>query len=624
MRFKVPFFGLSLAIGGLFILAGSLVAALPFLIDSRPVRDHLVAELTDWTGGEVTLSGNVAISSLFSISVEATALDIRHTQNLAKIANMSADRIVARLSWSDLAFGNVSFDKIKIYGAAIEMETADLRETAGAVLGMLSGPKGASFATMTMTDSVLALRTSARAPFQRLHIESVIANARRSDGQISASGSLIWRGEQLAVSLRRGGLPEGGGDARTSLRLQIDGEILHARFDGESSFSGGWSANGTLAVSTPDAARLTDWLGGPPDHAMRDSFGITGALDLGREELNLRDAELSFGGQTASGDLTMDFHDPLPRLGGSLAFAELNLDGVFANGPRSSQIIRALVASLTSVDLRISADSVRVASIQTGTTAFTLAAQPGKVSIELADLSFLDGAVHGQIQADVSTDPVRTQARLSAENLNAATLLELFNQRDWLTGRADADIEAEMEWNGTRPLLEATTARARVTFAEGGQIRLDIPRTADAVSASAMSGWEGLDFTRADFNELRFKLMLENGQLRCDNLELSSAGDVVNGVGQINLQQQSLNWRFTVVPLSHGEDEVSLQMAPASAPPRSSLSITGALTHPVIGRDSYTGAIGGTIGGAITDASATKLPVAFEAPVALEVQDTSR
>ena len=580
------------------------------------MRDRLIAELIDWTGGDVTLSGNVAISSLFSISVEANKLDIRHTKSLAKISNVSADRIVARLSWSDLIFGDLSFDKIKIYGATIEMETADVRETAGAVLGMLSGPRRAPFATMTMKDCILALRAEARKPFERLRIDDVVANARKSDGQISAHGSLIWRGEQLAVSLRRGGLPEGAGDERTPLWLQLDGEIVHARFDGESAFSGAWNASGSFALNTPDTARLAEWLGVPPDHATRDSFGVTGSLDLGRDELNLRDAELSFGGQTASGDLTMDLHDPLPRLGGSLAFAELNLNGIFADAPRSSKIIRTLVSSLTSVDLRMSVESVRVAGIQTGSAAFTLAAQPGKVSVELADLDFLDGAVRGQLQADVSSDPIRAQARLSAENLNAATLLELMHQRDWLTGRADADIEAEMEWNGTRTLLEGTTARARVTFAEGGQIRLDIPRIADAVSTTAMSGWEGLDFTRADFNELRFKLMLENGQLRCDNLELSSAGDVVNGVGQINLPQQSLDWRFTVVPLSQGEDEVSLQMAPANAAPRSSLSIKGALMHPVIGRDSYTGAI--------NNAGAAKLPVAFEPPVALEVRGTGR
>jgi hypothetical protein len=124
-----------------------------------------------------------------------------------------------------------------------------------------------------------------------------------------------------------------------------------------------------------------------------------------------------------------------------------------------------------------------------------------------------------------------------------------------------------------------------VAITEGGQIRLDIPRLAESISGAAgisggtLNGWDGVDFTRADFNELRFKLILRNGMLTCDNVELSSANDIVKGAGLIDLPKGSLDWLFSVSPL--GADKNLLRtFGRSNVAFQPGLAVKGSVKHP--------------------------------------------
>jgi hypothetical protein len=94
-----------------------------------------------------------------------------------------------------------------------------------------------------------------------------------------------------------------------------------------------------------------------------------------------------------------------------------------------------------------------------------------------------------------------------------------------------------------------------------------------------LNGWDGVDFTRADFNELRFKLILRNGLLTCDNVELSSANDIVKGAGLIDLPEGSLDWLFSVAPRASGQNFLH-PVRQGSATSKPGLSIKGTVEHP--------------------------------------------
>lgn len=583
----MPFFSFATAIAGVFLAAAVLAVFIPHIVDSKPVRARLIKELRNWTGGEVTLSGPVTVSSFFSVSVEAQDLRIDTPRKLSRITGITAGRIIARMSWMALVTGNVDFDKVKIFDAEIKMNSADVRDTVNALLGNISTSRQTPFGTLMIRNSTLRIQSSPDQPSQKVDIANIVFSSSSSSNRIAANCDLQWQGQPLSVALSatKSPQPPTGNNARTPLSLQLTAPQLNAQFDGEVDLSSTLNATGSVEANTPNMAELISWLGGVTGMIPQEAMSLKASLNVTDRELALRDAAFSLGEQTATGNLNIAYRTPLPEVEGSLAFNNLHLDSFLTDGARPPQAAHVIASSLSRVDLRISADTLKWQEFETGEAAFTLTLQSGALSLEVADLALLDGAVRGQITADTMADPIRVEARLSAENLSAGDLLEVLKQRDWLTGRANADVEADMEWGGVRPFWETADARVSVAITEGGQIRLDIPRLAETISGAAgisggtLNGWDGVDFTRADFNELRFKLILRNGMLTCDNVELSSANDIVKGAGLIDLPKGSLDWLFSVSPRASGQNFLRT-IGRTSVAFQPGFAIKGTVEHP--------------------------------------------
>jgi hypothetical protein len=287
------------------------------------------------------------------------------------------------------------------------------------------------------------------------------------------------------------------------------------------------------------------------------------------DRLSLHSAKITYDEKALSADLTLKLDKIKPHLEGSLAFMELDLKRALGKTPLTTV---QNVVNLIETDLRLSTNTLSWDTFKTGTAAFTLNSKGGHITAEIADLEFLDGAVRGHLRLILTDTLPRMQMRLTAENINAAEFLALLHQGDWLTGQANADIEANLHW-GSQGILKGSTADIKVDFPEGGQIRLDIPRLAKS-AASVLNGWDGVDYAHAVFQELRFLLTLRNGQLRYRNLELVASDTLVNGSGAVDLFKQTLDLRFNVSPLG--------ESAPSKQDTSSNLSITGGWFHPTI------------------------------------------
>jgi AsmA protein len=190
--------------------------------------------------------------------------------------------------------------------------------------------------------------------------------------------------------------------------------------------------------------------------------------------------------------------------------------------------------------------------------------------------------VRGHIALDAAGPQTRASARLSAENLDAAALLSLAGQRDWLTGAADINVEAETAWADPAAFMNKLVAKARINFPEGGQMRLDLPRLATTTQPLDAEGWGGFEFANAAFDKLRFEMTLRDGRIGFANVTLSAAGREVSGRGQIDLAARSLDWRFTFAPGGAAQSGRTVIRGQAEKPLASRLSIKGPWEHPVI------------------------------------------
>jgi len=314
--------------------------------------------------------------------------------------------------------------------------------------------------------------------------------------------------------------------------------------------------------------------------------------------------------QKATGDLTLKFAAEPARLEGALAFDDLDFGPLWSEtlGERlpasdAPSVARRLMKSLN-MDLRISAEALRWKQAVARPAAFTLTSKAGIVSAEIAELGLFDGSVLGHVDADLAREPARVRARLTAENIDTAQILGAVSQRPWLAGRADARLEVEAEGRGGKQLLESAKAQARISFANGGSIPFDIPHLANASPAQEVNGWSELGFTAAAFDELRLQLALQGGELRCDDLNLRSAGEIVRGSGSVDLARQQVDWRFTVRRGAGGTGRGEAAMGDAGVPPEASLSIQGPWARPTIRAGERSGALSAERPGAPRNAHA--------------------
>jgi uncharacterized protein involved in outer membrane biogenesis len=581
MRLKVPFVRYALA-GFAFLLPTAVLAAiLPFLVNAQPVRAKLLREIGSWTGAEVKVAGAISIKDFFSLSVEAQNVEIGQFKDFAPIEGMKAASVVARIDWSDLLLGNLQFDKISIHNAVFKVRSEGVADIPAFYQDLISGEPNKSFAAFNLDDSIIAVRPSGRTAYRRLVVDNATVRSARSGRQLLASARLRWKGMPFSLTVNSDFHTQR--EARVPLRVRLASDLIRGRFDGNTLLSGGAAeAAGEFAASGPDLAKAADWLGvySPPG-MFGVAFDVSGPISVSPQTAALTTRAISLAGQTAEAALTLDLKQTPPHLEGTLAFNQLDLKALLSETGLDRLASRAQSMPLLETDLRVSAKGMVWNGMAAGETALTLASHSQRMTAEIAELDFLGGEVRGQIAMDMSGPQTRASARLSIEGLDAAGFLNLMQQRDWLSGAADVNLEAEATWTDPAEIKDRLIARARVNFPEGGQMRLDIPRLA-STSPGETDGWGTFEFTNAAFEKLRFEMTLRNGQLSFTDVLLASAGRHVSGHGEIDLATRSLDWRFSFTPRGGPANGSLVKGDATSSVTTSGLSIKGPWIRPVI------------------------------------------
>lgn len=581
MRLKVPFLRYALGVVAFLLPTAVLAAILPFLINAQPVRAKLMREIGSWTGGEVKTAGAISVRDFFSLTVEASDVEIGRFKGIAPIEGMKAQRITARIAWFNLLLGSFDFDKIKFYGAHFRLR-GKVGDMPALLADLITGPSSKPFAALSFDDTHIAVRTGPRKPYRRVLIDNAHIRSAKSGRQLNASARFTWKGRSVTVAMRSAFRTPRG--APLPLRLQVSSDLLEGRFEGEAMLRGTPEAEGDIRLSTTDITAAADWLGMEASPAFATSAAVSGQIAFGDDLITLASGEVSLAGQTAQTALTLKRGAALPRLEGSLAFGALDLKSLLGGQGRIDRLTDgSAIQTALATDLRLSAKSLRWGDLEAGSAALALTSQPKRLAAEIAELDFASGEVRGHIALDTDGVETRASARLSADNLDAATLLRLTRQRDWLIGAADVNLEAEATWVNPDEMLDKLSGKARVNFPEGGQMGLDLPRLAASTTGES-DGWGSFDFTTAAFEKLRFELMLREGQLNFANVLLASAGGHANGRGEIDLAERSLDWRFTFDPAG-APHRPGAAMAQADKPLGAQLSIRGPWERPIIRSD---------------------------------------
>jgi len=552
MRLKAPFYRLAIGLAAFLAPLLVLAAALPSFINAEPVKERFISELRSWTGAEVSLSGPIAIKRFFSLTLEAEQVAFDGFKGLPSLKSLKADRVWARVAWTDLFFGRLDFDKIKIYGASVALEPLDKQEDVEALLALLTAPGDTPFEAFVLSDSVVNIdrpEKSAR-PFD---IERIVVTL-GSDGEIDLGADFLSDGERISLdveTLGPGALPAGAKTAPVTASLRSS--FVDIEFDGEAEIGSAWRAKGQLSADTPDLSALTKRLGYTVSLPPLRQVAFSGAIDVSGEDIRLERSSVSTAFGEVAGDLQIVANRSRPKVEGSLAFTNLDLSAfpelIEAARRKGDNGEPALSKHLNdvAVDLRASVNDMRWRDHGIGAAAFTMNGKGDLLTAELAHLDFLGGSVIGHIEADFRKADPAIKARMTAQGIDAARLVALAPEADWLTGLADAQLEGEAAGASWERLLASAKLAGRVDFPEGGHMRFDPVHTARFSGIATRTGWSNGDLSWQPFSELRFHLAMNRDTVRFDNLVLRNDAGLVRGTGAIDMGGRTFQCDLDVV-----------------------------------------------------------------------------
>ncbi|MFP4537692.1 MAG: hypothetical protein ACLFPA_05270 [Dichotomicrobium sp.] len=592
-------------LGAVLIVLLALSALAPYLVEGDTVRDQLVAKLSAWAEGDLRVEGEVNLTSVFDLRIDAADVEIRAPERFPNVERLRADIIKARLSVWDLLNGRIVFGKVWVDGPVVTLRQPPdgvkrrslwenvLLNEAPAFDHVVEAVRRAPFFEIELNNGTVELPGSENAGPFGLDEFSALIQRETDPPLIRADGHVIWNGRQVDVALERGPFQPAGPTREARLRVSAaNPEIGRVAVDGRIVRANGARFIGDLDVDDGNLARLAEWLDIPVGGAFAGATYATSAeLQATRERISLQGLAFEAGDTRATGLLGLELQGDKPMLSGTLGLSRVNLRGLTLNGPRNGvfaardpMALRHGVAPVQArrlgrwlhgfnADLRVSAESIVAGGTTTGETAAFLSVGDGRATVNVAELMVSGGLVSGQFSVGWRDGNFRISGKGQAGRVNLESVLRHVTDEPLATGRADISFSV----TGTGPTLDALGRDVRLagelSAFQGGELMLDIARLAASGRARQASSGERFPAAtrmvtqRGGYDMLTSRFRLKGRDLHLDMLEIVQDGWMIRGQGRADLASQLMEWRFNAHRVAaSARAQASLRSVPGAPP----------------------------------------------------------
>jgi AsmA protein len=423
---------------------------------------------------------------------------------------------------------------------------------------------------------VLELRNG-RIGVQGSSIKALYAqlDAGEETGALSGRGSFAYKGEKVRYQLETGS-PQGEAHAESlPVTIKIDSAPARMQIAGTASFASELKLDGDMQAEIGDLRAFLAWVGFTvPQGRSLSRLSLSGPFRFGGGTLSFDDGTFTLDDNKAVGALAVAA-SPSPRIEGTFAFDRLILDPYIGNDDASAALFDQALLRYFDADLRISGSEIVAGPLNLGKGGFTITAKGGSVTSEIGELELCGGSAEGRLNLELAP-PVK-EVSLVADLAGIAIEPCMKSLGIDVKVAGNGALKAELSSNGntlgelTRNLggslkLDASDGSLPVDFTK----LLSTPMPLDAVGWSQDGG--------SSFDKLKAECRLGAGRIWCGTLNIEMPRETVAGAGDIDLQNETLDWTLSVAKLGAAR----VQSAPSSNLP--TVSIRGSLSHPLIRR----------------------------------------
>ncbi|MEX0732264.1 MAG: AsmA family protein [Aquisalimonadaceae bacterium] len=222
---------------------------------------------------------------------------------------------------------------------------------------------------------------------------------------------------------------------------------------------------------------------------------------------------------------------------------------------------------------------------------FTVKADNGLIRINPVGARLYGGEYNGDIRVDATGEQARVNVNERVSNVQIQEIVTELLGKDLLTGSGNLTLQAEAEGVEIMDLVRTLAGQADFRFADGAISGINLAQMVRGASARLQGQSVTEDEPRqTDFTEMAGRVVFEGGKLRNDNLNAQSPLFRINGGGEVDMLEQTVDYRLTInlvgtLTGQDGESLDSLQRVPIPLrfrgdlfSPDISIDLAGALT----------------------------------------------
>ena len=427
-----------------------------------------------------------------------------------------------------------------------------------------------------------------------------------SSGPLQSKGSLVWRGEKLALESSLWPLRALIEDRSAKLSLKVSGQPIEVSYDGTVDVAAGLTLAGNISLKSPSVQALGTWAGGKPLAPGRDAgaLALSSSLTGASGRVSLAGLTGTLGDTAFNGDLAVESKPQRPYVSGALKLSQLDIGDMLirpkadATAPdhRPSQaappskvpqvrgftkragggadwsddIIDLAPLALADADLALSADRLLYKDMKAGPVRLTLQLKDSVAKMTLQEMLLYEGRGRGLVTLDGSGQAPATTVNLVLEGIAAQPLLKDALGFEWLEGRSNIAVALAGQGVSERQITGTLNGKVDLATANGTIEGIDVSKILRGVEQGRFSGLRVAPGEKTQFSELAGTFNITNGVADNQDLRLVSPAVRITGAGSFNLPARSLDYtvRPKVAALNATTDRAVINLSNVEIPVR--------------------------------------------------------
>lgn len=381
-----------------------------------------------------------------------------------------------------------------------------------------------------------------------------------NNGSLEAKGEGFWRGQRTKFSLTTSPISK---DGSVDVKLKVAATLIDLSYDGKFKLRGSHAVQGQAVVDLKDTERFANALGTSwPISNSVQAMRIEGPLRWKADILAFDQAIVRVGNNEAKGTVSLNHAFGQAAVSSTLAFDRLDIASYLSNGitiNRADHVAwkwwSQLVSTLSSpsaphvnADIRLSAKTLAVASRELGPAAATISMKDGKLSADIAEITFENGRATGQLSIDFNRFIPKLTLRGNLEDISTGKWVEAFGGARHIEGKGRAVADLVSHGTSVQQIISALSGRVEFTAPERATIGISLAeldaarsKTQSLVSRAILT--KALRGATAVIN-LEASCHIKNGIGTIIKASAQHAGGTLKVAGHYDLRRTTYNFRI--------------------------------------------------------------------------------